>query len=151
MKKCFFAVVLFFLACPAAFPSDEAAAVAINSQASGAVAVTRTTEDEGEAFYNSLIINPEFSYKPAFIEMKYPNNEFLTDLAVTAIESVPFGFILTFIGIYAYEAASQSSLQPYLNTLEYYTPVYAASIAAFAALNMAINACFFYYSEETVK
>jgi hypothetical protein len=105
--------------------------------------------DEGQAAYDSLTITPDFNYRPAFVESKYEKNTLLQDIAVSAVEAVPFGFLLTSLGIFGIEALLQHTLQPQLKTLQDYTPVYAVSVGALAALNVVINTLFFYdYKKE---
>jgi hypothetical protein len=117
--------------------------------AATAVSYGGDAADEGQAAYDSLTAAVDFNYRPAFVEKQYSKNELWRDIAVSAVETVPFGFILTFAGIFIYEASTQSTFQPKLGTLEQYTPVYAISIGALAAANIAVNTLFFYdYSEK---
>lgn len=109
-----------------------------------AAAASAEEADEGQEAYDSLTSTADFNYRPAFVETKYSNNELFLDIAVSAVEAVPFGFILGFMGIWIGEAAGQGSFQPALKTIEAYTPTYAAVIGGLAIVNIVVNTLFFY-------
>ncbi len=105
--------------------------------------------DEAEFFYNSITKTPEFSLdikleKERFKMEEYKPNYLFEDIITTSVESVPFGFFLTFLGIYIYEATTQGNLKPAMKTLDDYKPVYFISIGSFAAFNVFYNTLFFY-------
>jgi hypothetical protein len=113
------------------------------------VTVSAAPVDEGQESYDSLTTTADFNYRPAYVESRYHKNELYQDIAVSAVEAVPFGFLLTFMGIFVAEAAGQHTIQPKLKTLKDYTPIYAVSIGALAVLNVTINTLFFYdYKKE---
>jgi hypothetical protein len=119
------------------------------ARAPAGTTISAADVDEGQAAYDSLTITPDFNYRPAFVESKYEKNKLLSDIEVSAVEAVPFGFLLTSMGIFGIEALGQHTLQPKLKTLQEYTPVYAISIGALAALNVVVNTLFFYdYPKE---
>jgi hypothetical protein len=114
-----------------------------------AVVAVTTTADEGEIAYNSLTSTADFNYKPAFDAIKYEKNFPIQDIAVSAIEAVPFGFLFTFMSIFLAEAYNQHTLQPQLKTINEYTQVYEIAIAGFAAVNVGVNMLFYYdYKKE---
>ncbi|HDQ26063.1 MAG TPA: hypothetical protein ENN43_04875 [bacterium] len=101
--------------------------------------------DDAAEFYRSLTASAGFNYRPAFVDVGYTKNRLFEDIKTTAVESVPFGFLLTFAGIYIWEAAGQGwELRPKLGTIEDYKHVYAVSVGAFAALNVLLNTLFYY-------
>lgn len=127
-------------------PAAGTQGAAITQPVKVPAAVVKNAEviDEGQEAYDSITGAAEFNYRPAYVENKYSNNELFQDIAVSAVEAVPFGFILAFLGIFSAEAAAQGSFQPRLKTLNDYTPVYAISIGSLAVLNIVINTLFFY-------
>lgn len=105
--------------------------------------------DEAEYFYNTITGTPEFSFdinleKEKYKMEKYKHNYIFEDIITTSVESVPFGFFLTFLGIYIYEATTQGNFKPAMKTLDDYKPVYFISIGSFAAFNVLFNSLFFY-------
>lgn len=105
--------------------------------------------DEAEYFYGSIIKTPEFlldinAEKDRFKMEEYKPNYLLEDIITTSVESLPFGFFLTFLGIYIYEAATQGNFKPVMKTLDDYKPVYFISICSFTVFNVFFN-CLFYY------
>jgi hypothetical protein len=163
MRK-YILVLLIVILCAAGVKADEAGALSaeVGADLSSAgvtvtagvmkpavVALAAEDVDEGQLAYDSLTGTADFNYRPAYVESKYSRNELLQDIAVSAVEAVPFGFLLTFAGIYVYEAAAQSSYQPVLKTLQDYTPAYAISIGSLAALNVLINTLFFYEYKDS--
>jgi hypothetical protein len=105
--------------------------------------------DEAEYFYDSLTKTPEFSFdiekeKEKYKMQEYKPNNLFEDIITTSVESVPFGFFLTFLGIYIYEAASQGNLKPEMKSLDDYKQTYFISIGSFAAFNVFFNTLFFY-------
>jgi hypothetical protein len=105
--------------------------------------------DEAEYYYNSITNTPEYFTDINLIKNKYKieeykKNDLLEDIITTSVESVPFGFFLTFFGLYIYEAVTQGNLKPAMKTLDDYKPVYFISIGSFAIFNVAFNTLFYY-------
>ncbi len=105
--------------------------------------------DEAEYFYRSITETPEYSInikleKDKYKMEEYKPNYFFEDFITTSVESVPFGFFLTFFGIYIYEATTQGNFKPDMKTLDDYKQIYFISIGSFAAINVLFNT-FFYY------
>ncbi|MCE5299284.1 MAG: hypothetical protein LLG37_00205 [Spirochaetia bacterium] len=101
------------------------------------------------SFYSSVTASSQYRNTPEFKPLIYDTNDLFQDIKVTAIESVPFGFLLTFIGLWAYRAMEYSTLSPELGTLEENKQLYFISIGTFAALNVIVNAIWFYdYSKD---
>ncbi len=113
-----------------------------------AAAAAAEDADEGEIAYNALTKTADFNYKPEYDALKYQPNYLIQDIEVSAIEAIPFGFILTFGGLFIYEALNQNTWQPKMKTVKEYTPVYIVSIGSFAAFNVLINTLFFYDYKE---
>jgi hypothetical protein len=118
----------------------------------GAYAAEDKDVDEGAAAYKALTSTADFNYRPEYEKIKYQKNNLIQDIAVTAIESIPFGFLLTFGGIYITKAAQQGTWTPNVGTLKDNTGTYIIAISSFAALNILINTLFFYdYKKEAAN
>jgi hypothetical protein len=105
--------------------------------------------DEAEYFYSLITRTPEFSMnvnleKEKFKIEEYKPNYLFEDIVTTSVESIPFGYFLTMIGIYVYEAANQGTFMPKIKALDDYKSVYVISIGSFTAFTVIFNTLFFY-------
>ena len=111
--------------------------------AASCAAYAQIGEDEGD-FYSSLTQSAEFNYRPAYVFEKHEHNNFYSDLSVSMVSSVPFGFILSSAALYIFKAAEQSRWDPVVGTLEDNKIFYTVSVSAFAVLATAANLVFYY-------
>lgn len=108
------------------------------------------TMQDDVSFYNSLTVSAEYTSKPVFKPMAYTNHNLIEDIKVTAIESIPFGFIYTFAGLWLTKAINEKTWSPKVGSLVENQQTYYIAIGAFMAVNVAFNIFTFYdYNKNT--
>jgi len=134
VKKCVAAVALVLLACcniPAETGQDM------------------WTMQDDVFFYHSLTVSADYTAKPVFKPMAYTKNDLIEDIKVTAIESIPFGFLYTFAGLWLAKAISGHTFSVNVGSLAENQGTYYIAIGAFMALNVTVNILTFYdYSKK---
>lgn len=103
-----------------------------------------STLTDDKAFYSALTNSAEFTYKPVYQPVSFTANEWFEDVKVTAVESIPFGFFLTYAGIWVFRAIQNGTFTPNIGSVESNENIFVPAIAAFATVNVAIN-LFTYY------
>ena len=107
------------------------------------------TMQDDVAFYNSLTKSADYAAKPVFKPMAYTRNDLIEDIKVTAIESIPFGFLYTFAGLWLTKAISGHTFSVNVGSLAENQGTYYIAIGAFMALNVTVNILTFYdYSKK---
>jgi len=103
-------------------------------------------------YYSSLTNSAEFKFKPVYQPASFTANELFEDIKVTAVESIPFGFFLTFAALWIDKAIEGRTISPNIGTLQTNENIYIPAIAAFAAVNVAVNVFTYYdYSKQKKK
>lgn len=111
-----------------------------------------STLTDDTLYYRSLTTSAEFTFKPVYQPASFTANELFEDIKVTAVESVPFGFFLTFAAIWLDKAIEGRTISPNIGTLQTNESIYIPAIAAFAAVNVAVNVFTYYdYSKKPKK
>ncbi len=103
-----------------------------------------STLTDDTVYYSSLTNSAEFTYKPVYQPVSFTANEWFEDVKVTAVESIPFGFFLTYAGIWVYRALQGGTFSPNIGSVESNENIFVPAIAAFATINVAVN-LFTYY------
>lgn len=102
------------------------------------------TMQDDVSFYRSLTVSADYSTRPVFKPMAYTDHDLIEDIKVTAIESIPFGFLYTFAGLWVAKAISGGTLSPQVGSLAENQQTYFIAIGAFVAVNLAVNIFTFY-------
>lgn len=110
------------------------------------------SETEGDAwtmqddvtFYNSLTVTADYSQRPVFKPMAYTKHDLIEDIKVSAVESIPFGFVYTYAGLWLSKAIIDHTLNPKIGSLFENQKTYYIAIGAFMFLNVAVNVFTFY-------
>ena len=137
MKKYIYAIVLALLCC------------ACKAYAEGEQDMWTMQDDV--KFYNSITVSADYAARPVFKPMAYTPHDLVEDIKVSAIESVPFGFLYTFAGLWIYKAVSDHTLTPKVGTLAENQGTYFIAVGAFMALNVGINVFTFYDYNKNQK
>jgi hypothetical protein len=101
-------------------------------------------------YYSSLTNSADFKFKPVYQPASFTANELFEDIKVTAVESIPFGFFLTFAALWIDKAIEGRTISPNIGTLQTNENIYIPAIAAFATINVAVN-IFTYYDYSKPK
>jgi hypothetical protein len=134
--KKYIAVITFFLLFSHAFASETDGD-------------TWTMQDD-TVFYNSLTVTADYSQRPVFKPMAYTKHDLIEDIKVSAVESIPFGFMYTFAGLWLSKAIAGHTLNPKIGSLIENQKTYYIAIGAFMFVNVAVNIFTFYdYSRNT--
>ena len=102
------------------------------------------TMQDDTAFYNSLTKSADYTSKPVFKPMAYTGHDLVEDIKVTAVESIPFGFIYTFAGLWVAKAIKDKTWSPNVGSLSENQGAYFTCIGAFMAVNVCVNIFTFY-------
>ena len=102
------------------------------------------TMSDDISYYASLTNTADYAVKPLFAPMPYSKHNLIDDIKVTAIESIPFGFLYTFAGLWVAKAIQNHTWNPNVGTLKENQQTYIIAIGAFMSVNVAINILTFY-------
>ena len=108
------------------------------------------TMQDDVSFYKSITVSVDYAAKPVFKPMAYTKHDLFEDIKVTAIESIPFGFLYTFAGLWLTKAIQGKTISPKVGSLLENQQTYYIAIGSFMAVNVVFNIFNFYdYSKNT--
>jgi hypothetical protein len=110
------------------------------------------TMSDDLSYYAAITRSADYTVKPEFKPLPYSKHDLIEDIKVTAVESIPFAFILTFAGLWATKAIENKTWSPNVGTLKDNQQIYYIAIGSFMAVNVAVNVFTFYdYSGNSMN